>query len=113
MPRRAGPDLTRIVSDRIRARRTARGWTQEQLAEASGVQATTISRIERGRIVPSLGALRELAAALETTMGDLVGESQGGETPEERRVLEVLRSTDGKVRSAVVELLEAVEKSRR
>ena len=112
MPRRAGSDLTRTVSERIRTRRTALGWTQEQLAEASGVQATTISRIERGKIAPSLGALHELATALRTSMGDLVGDPVG-EDADESRVLEAWRGTDREVRSAFLELLAAVEKTRR
>jgi putative transcriptional regulator len=34
--------------------RTARGWTQEQLAKAVGVSRQSINSIERDRYVPSL-----------------------------------------------------------
>src|SRR5690606_12737055 len=39
--------------DRIRAERERRGLTREQLAEATGVNAKTIARIERGEVSSS------------------------------------------------------------
>lgn len=42
------------VTNRIRELRTARAWTQEQLAEAVGVSRQSINSIERDRYVPSL-----------------------------------------------------------
>jgi putative transcriptional regulator len=43
-----------IVQNRVKELRTARGWTQEQLAEAVGVSRQSINSIERERYVPSL-----------------------------------------------------------
>ena len=42
------------IVNRIKELRTARGWTQEQLAQASGVSRQSINSIERNRYVPSL-----------------------------------------------------------
>jgi putative transcriptional regulator len=42
------------VLSRVKELRTARGWTQEQLAEAVGVSRQSINSIERDRYVPSL-----------------------------------------------------------
>jgi len=42
------------VLNRVKELRTARGWTQEQLAEAVGVSRQSINSIERVRYVPSL-----------------------------------------------------------
>lgn len=42
------------VSNRIKELRLARGWTQEQLADAAGVSRQSINSIERNRYVPSL-----------------------------------------------------------
>jgi putative transcriptional regulator len=46
--------MTPIITNRIKDLRTARGWTQEQLAEAAGVSRQSINSIERNRYVPSL-----------------------------------------------------------
>jgi len=42
------------IKNRIKELRTARGWTQEELAKAVGVSRQSINSIERDRYVPSL-----------------------------------------------------------
>jgi len=42
------------IQNRVKELRTARGWTQEQLADAVGVSRQSINSIERERYVPSL-----------------------------------------------------------
>ncbi|WP_082404181.1 helix-turn-helix transcriptional regulator [Saccharothrix sp. NRRL B-16348] len=49
---------------RIAALRLQYGWTQEQLAEASGFDRKTVNRIENGRHSPSLDRVFILADAL-------------------------------------------------
>jgi putative transcriptional regulator len=46
--------MTPIITNRVKELRTARGWTQEQLAQAVGVSRQSINSIERDRYVPSL-----------------------------------------------------------
>ena len=53
------------VSNRVKALRTERGWTQQQLAEAVGVSRQSINSIERNRYVPSL----ELALEFSRVFG--------------------------------------------
>ena len=54
----------------IRKLRLEKGWSQEQLAEISGLSVRTIQRIERGKN-PSLESLKSLAAVFETEVSDL------------------------------------------
>jgi putative transcriptional regulator len=42
------------IHNRVKDLRTARGWTQDQLAQAAGVSRQSINSIERDRYVPSL-----------------------------------------------------------
>jgi putative transcriptional regulator len=42
------------IRNRVKELRSARGWTQEQLAQAAGVSRQSINSIERNRYVPSL-----------------------------------------------------------
>ena len=46
--------MTPTITNRVKELRTARGWTQEQLAQAVGVSRQSINSIERNRYVPSL-----------------------------------------------------------
>jgi putative transcriptional regulator len=46
--------MTPTISNRVKELRIARGWTQEQLAQAAHVSRQSINSIERNRYVPSL-----------------------------------------------------------
>jgi putative transcriptional regulator len=71
--------MTSGIKNRVKELRTARGWTQEQLAEAVGVSRQSINSIERERYVPSLqlalmfarvfGCSTDEIFALETEQG--------------------------------------------
>lgn len=57
----------------IQKLRLERGWTQEQIAEHSGLSVRTIQRIENGKPA-NLESLKCLAAVFETTVSSLVQE---------------------------------------
>ena len=49
------------VINHVKELRAARGWTQEELAQATGVSRQSINSIERNRYVPSLPLALEFA----------------------------------------------------
>ena len=53
------------VLNRVKELRAARGWTQEELAKATGVSRQSVNSIERNRYVPSL----QLALAFAQVFG--------------------------------------------
>ena len=57
---------------KIRDLRLRRGLTVQKLAEASGLSKGFISQVENDRTSPSLATLRDLAAALRTSVAYLV-----------------------------------------
>jgi putative transcriptional regulator len=58
---------------RIRELRTARGWSQQELAQRSGARQATISDMENGKVRRlDLDVLEGLADALECDVGDLM-----------------------------------------
>ncbi len=64
--------------------RLAHGLTQAELAEAVGLTIESLSRAERGTILPTVNTLGRLATALGTTIDALAGR--------ERRTTEPSRS---------------------
>jgi transcriptional regulator with XRE-family HTH domain len=58
----------------VRKLRLQRGWSQEQLAQFSGLSVRTIQRIERGKTA-GLESLKSLAAVFEVTIQDLQQET--------------------------------------
>jgi len=63
---------------RVRERREARELTQQELAKILDTSYTVIGKYERDEMKPSIDVAADLAKALDTTVGYLVGES--GET---------------------------------
>lgn len=53
-------------------------WTQQQLAKASGVQQSEISRIERGQGNPTYRTLQALAQAVQMTVTFVASKPAGG-----------------------------------
>ena len=65
------------LARRLRVLRFVRGWSQETLAEVSGLHRTYVSAIERGRCNLSLASMTKLADALGVTVAELL-DSRGG-----------------------------------
>jgi len=66
------PEPLREFGARVRARRTALGWSQENLGEAANMHWTAISQLERAVRTPSLRTVARLAAALQIDPAKLV-----------------------------------------
>jgi len=64
--------LREVLPPLLQREREARGMTQEHLAEKAGVHWTTVGKIERGRLTPSLALLSVLSKALDLTITDLL-----------------------------------------
>ena len=62
------PDQCAIVIDEIVRLRKAKGWTQLDVAKASGLTQSVIARIESKRSVPTLGTLLKIVDALDATL---------------------------------------------
>ena len=97
-----GPDPVDIgIGARMRLRRKSLGISQGVLSERVGVSFQQIQKYERGANRVSGSMLVAIAAALDTSVGWLVGE-EGGLADAADEVISALALTGG------VELLEAV-----
>jgi transcriptional regulator with XRE-family HTH domain len=64
-------DVKVLVGRNVRRFRLAKGLTQEDLTEASGVSQQYISELERGARNPTIDTLAKIALALGVTTTDL------------------------------------------
>lgn len=69
-------DRQRLVADRIRELREARGWSQEYLAHEAKVNRSYFAVLESGRRNPTIETLCKVAAALGVDVADLVRGAQ-------------------------------------
>lgn len=63
------------MGERIRKHREHLGVQSNDLAKQVGVTSSLISQIERAKAFPSILTLKKIADALQTTVGELIGEN--------------------------------------
>jgi transcriptional regulator with XRE-family HTH domain len=61
------------IGENLRALRTRRLLTQEELAEKAGVSAATVVNVERNNQEPHFRTIRKLARALDVDPTELLG----------------------------------------
>lgn len=75
----AGPELA--LGQRLQKARQAAGLTQQALCQQANLSYSTLAKIERGAIKsPSIFTIQSIAAALHTSLDELVG-TLPGQTP--------------------------------
>ncbi|NVK65692.1 MAG: helix-turn-helix transcriptional regulator [Flavobacteriales bacterium] len=60
------------LGKRIAEERKKHGWTQEKFAELSGIERSSLARIESGGVNSTINKLRQIAKALDIEIGELV-----------------------------------------
>ena len=70
-------EFGKAVGRRIRSLREARGLTQTQLCDLTGLDSGGLSRYENGYQVPNSEAVKRLAEALAVTTDELLGVRAG------------------------------------
>src|SRR6516162_10163889 len=85
----ASPEtVNRDLGGRVRHLRTARGWSLESLANASGVSRSMLSQIEREQANPTLAVTLRIARAFGLSLGELL------EMPGAASAVTVIRAND-------------------
>jgi transcriptional regulator with XRE-family HTH domain len=88
-----GIDLRRVLAANVRRMRIARHLSLSELARAAGVGKATLSGVEAARANPTVETLAGLAAALRTSVGELLVEPPLGE-------IRIVRAAHAGARSA-------------
>lgn len=64
-------DIAKVLGQRIRNYRTAKGLSQEKLAELAGCHPTYIGQIERGEKNATIESIEKISAALNLSLSKL------------------------------------------
>jgi transcriptional regulator with XRE-family HTH domain len=67
-------DICVRLGRRIRLLRSNRGWTQQQLADMTGIGRVHVSELENGKREAGLRMLEKLAATFEMTVSEILKE---------------------------------------
>jgi len=65
-------EVKKLVSANLRRLRTARGWSQDQLAKKAGLTTVGYGDIERGITLAKVSSLAKIAAALGCTLDEIL-----------------------------------------
>jgi transcriptional regulator with XRE-family HTH domain len=66
-------DIHRVVGERIKKARKAKGFTQDEFAERSGLNRVHLYRLETGKQSMTLRTLKVIADTLGVRVRDLIG----------------------------------------
>jgi transcriptional regulator with XRE-family HTH domain len=80
--------ISRHLGERVNQLRTARQWSLDRLATASGVSKSMLSQIERQQTNPTLAVTLRIAQAFGMSLADLV------ESPAISSAIQVIRAED-------------------
>lgn len=98
------------ILDIIAANREARGWTEYQLAERSGLPQSTISSWYRKNIVPSVPSLEKICTAFGITLSQLFAENNSpvSLTKPQAELLQSWTKLNDKQQAAILQLIDCM-----
>ena len=102
--------LVQSIGRAISKYRQAVGLTQAQLAEILGISNDAVSRMERGKSVPSVLRLLELSEIFGCEVADLLTESSNRSIDQARKLELLFHHLEDGERSELVALIERIVK---
>nr|WP_264477707.1 helix-turn-helix transcriptional regulator [Halomonas malpeensis] len=94
------------IGGAIAKQRTRCQMTQEEVAERLGIGNEAVSRIERGRVIPNIIRLMELAQIFDCETAELLGEASTQIDDQTRRIRSLLLPLDQRDRQLILQLTE-------
>lgn len=100
-----------VIGKRIQLSRQNKGITQEKLAERAGISVVYLSKIENGRVYPTLETLSNLCTELDTELSDILSNTEVARKDYANdRVLELFNACSIRVKPIALSLLEELSK---
>ena len=90
--------------------RQARGWTEYQLAEKSGLPQSTISSWYRKNMIPTVPSLEKICTAFGITLSQLFAEGDNAVslTPSQQKLLKSWTKLSEDQQAAVLALMDKI-----
>ncbi|CDA77990.1 helix-turn-helix domain-containing protein [Negativibacillus massiliensis] len=96
-----------LLGKRVLQLRKEKGWSQERLAEKSGISNNYVSNIENCYSIPSLETLMKLCDAFQITPNDLLlGVSQENKSYLNRDIAELLEQCSAQEKKYIYKIIK-------
>lgn len=102
---KANTSAIKTVGNAIAKHRKAKKMTQAQLAERMGLSNDAISRMERGKIIPSVLRLFELAEIFDCDAADLLTDGSIRAPDQARQLTKMMSCLNQQQRSTLLEII--------
>jgi transcriptional regulator with XRE-family HTH domain len=106
-------DLGKALGRVIAQKRKSMSLSQNELAGMIDVDAETISRFERGAVVPSLLRLNALAKAMDVSLGTLLSQSSQFADDQTNELLLTMRNLDPSDRKMLMDISQLMLQRKR
>lgn len=100
-----------VIGKRIQTRRQEQNITQEKLAEKVGISVVYLSKIENGRVYPTLETLSNICTELDVELAEILTSTEiARKDYANDRVLELFNACSMRVKPIALALLEDLSK---
>lgn len=97
----------KLIGSRIKAQRETRDMTQEQVAELAEITAVYLSKIENGKVRPTLNTLSVICSILDCDLGEiLLNITSESNKYQNERVVTLFQNCSPNVKPIALKLLE-------
>ncbi|BCM25159.1 helix-turn-helix domain-containing protein [Methyloradius palustris] len=100
--------LAKKIGQIISTKREKLGMTQGQLAEKLNIGYEAVSRIERGKIIPSVTKLYDLASIFNCKVSDFLDAASHRSTDQAEYIAGLLSNLSEADRKMIVEVVETI-----
>ena len=101
----------KLIGQRIKAAREKSGLTQEIVSEQADITVVYLSKIENGKVRPTLDTLNSICAAIECDLGTLfINSTSESNAYENERVVQLFRSCSPSVKPIALDLLQSLSR---
>ncbi|MCG2725137.1 MAG: helix-turn-helix domain-containing protein [Elusimicrobia bacterium] len=103
-------DIYKEIGKRILFARKTLNLTQENIAEAAGIETSFYGQIERGANIPSIFTLSKIAKALNIETSDLFPSSAKRQSPQTKIIINMIEKFSPQNKEFVVDMLMKLSK---
>ena len=101
----------KLIGSRIKKFREQKGLTQERVAESVGITSVYLSKIENGKVHPTLDTLSVICDVLSCDLGALLlYTASESDQYENERVVKLFRACSANVKPIAIQLLDSLSK---
>lgn len=101
-------EINRQIGQAIAKYRQQKGFTQEQIAEILNIGSETVSRMERGLIMPNVMRIIELADIFDCSAADLLGDNSHRLLDQSNKIALLIARLNIEDRKLVMDFLESL-----